>query len=240
MKVANPEGQNWFPLHVLREREISYGLIERVAAAGLDTLMFTVDTPVAVARLRDKRKGYSIPPQLTLGTMVNVIPRPWWWDFLTNSSLQFASLSSTVGTVGELLDSATDPSVNFDDLKIIRAMWPGKFVVKGVQNLEDSKRLAGLCVGVIPLSNHGGRQLDRAPIPFHLLPDVVREVGNGTEMMVDTGIMNGADIVASIVLGPKFTGVGRAYLYGLMAPVPASNRTPVRTTASPTKTAAKA
>ena len=96
-------------------------------------------------------------------------------------------------------------------------MWPGKLVVKGVQNLDDSKKLADLGVDGILLSNHGGRQLDRAPIPFHLLPEVVREVGNDTEVMVDTGIMNGADVVAAMALGAKFTLIGRAYLYGLMA-----------------------
>lgn len=218
VKAANPHGRNWFQLYVMRQREISYGLVERAAAAGFDTLMFTVDTPVAGARLRDKRNGFSIPPQLTLGTIVNAIPRPWWWfDFLTTPPLEFASLSSTGGTVGELLDSAMDPSISFDDLQIIRDMWPGKLVVKGVQNVEDSKKLATLGVDGILLSNHGGRQLDRAPIPFHLLPEVVREVGKDTEVMVDTGIMNGADIVASIALGAKFTLIGRAYLYGLMA-----------------------
>jgi L-lactate dehydrogenase (cytochrome) len=202
----------------MRQREISYGLVERAAAAGFDTLMFTVDTPVAGARLRDKRNGFSIPPQLTAGTIVNAIPRPWWWwDFLTTPPLEFASLSTTGGTVGELLDSAMDPSINFDDLKIIRDMWPGKLIIKGVQNVEDSKKLAKLGVDGILLSNHGGRQLDRAPIPFHLLPAVVKEVGKDTEVMVDTGIMNGADIVASIALGAKFTLIGRAYLYGLMA-----------------------
>lgn len=218
VKAANPNGRNWYQLYVMRDREISFGLVERAAAAGFDTLMFTVDTPVAGARLRDKRNGFSIPPQLTVGTIINAIPRPWWWwDFLTTPPLEFASLSSTGGTVGELLNSAMDPSINFDDLEIIRAMWPGKIVVKGVQNVEDSKRLADLGVDGILLSNHGGRQLDRAPIPFRLLPDVVREVGKDTEVMVDTGIMNGADIVASIALGAKFTLVGRAYLYGLMA-----------------------
>ncbi len=218
MKAANPDGRNWFQLYVMRQREISYGLVERAAAAGFDTLMFTVDTPVAGARLRDKRNGFSIPPQLSLGTIVNAIPRPWWWwDFLTTPALEFASLSSTGGTVGELLDSAMDPSINYDDLKIIRDMWPGKLVIKGVQNVEDSRTLADLGVDGILLSNHGGRQLDRAPIPFHLLPDVVREVGKDTEVMVDTGIMNGADVVASLALGAKFTLVGRAYLYGLMA-----------------------
>ncbi len=218
VKAANPDGRNWFQLYVMRQREISYDLVERAAAAGFDTLMFTVDTPVAGARLRDKRNGFSIPPQLTVGTIVNAIPRPWWWwDFLTTPPLEFASLSSTGGTVGELLDSAMDPSVTFDDLKVIRSMWPGKLVVKGVQNVEDSKKLTGLGVDGILLSNHGGRQLDRAPIPFHLLPEVVREVGKDTDVMVDTGIMNGADIVASIALGAKFTLIGRAYLYGLMA-----------------------
>jgi len=218
VKAANAHGRNWFQLYVMRQREISYGLVERAAAAGFDTLMFTVDTPVAGARLRDKRNGFSIPPQLTLGTIVNAIPRPWWWwDFLTTPPLEFASLSNTGGTVGELLDSAMDPSINFDDLKTIRAMWPGKIVIKGVQNVEDSRRLADLGVDGILLANHGGRQLDRAPIPFHLLPEVVREVGRDTEVMVDTGIMNGADIVASIALGAKFTLIGRAYLYGLMA-----------------------
>ena len=218
VKAANPDGRNWFQLYVMRQREISYGLVERAAAAGFDTLMFTVDTPVAGARLRDKRNGFSIPPQLTLGTIVNAIPRPWWWwDFLTTPPLEFASLSSTGGTVGELIDSAMDPSISFEDLKIIRGMWPGKLVVKGVQNVEDSKTLADLGVDGILLSNHGGRQLDRAPIPFHLLPEVVREVGKDTTVMVDTGIMNGADVVASLALGAKFTLVGRAYLYGLMA-----------------------
>ena len=218
VRAADPNGRLWFQLYVMREREISYGLVERAAKAGFDTLFFTVDTPVAGARLRDKRNGFSIPPHLTMKTLLNAIPRPWWWfDFLTTPKLEFASLSSTGGTVGELLDNAMDPSINYEDLKIIREMWPGKIVIKGVQNLEDSKKLADLGVDGILLSNHGGRQLDRAPVPFHLLPEVVREVGMDTEVMVDTGIMNGADIVASMALGAKFTLVGRAYLYGLMS-----------------------
>ena len=218
VKAANPVGRNWFQLYVMKQREISYGLVERAAAAGFDTLQFTVDTPVAGARLRDKRNGFSIPPALTLGTIVNAIPRPWWWwDFLTTPKLEFASLSTTGGTVGELLKAAMDPTISYDDLDIIRGMWPGKLVVKGVQNVTDAARLVDLGVDGIVLSNHGGRQLDRAPIPFRLLPHVVREVGKDATVMVDTGIMNGADIVASIALGAKFTLIGRAYLYGLMA-----------------------
>lgn len=110
-----------------------------------------------------------------------------------------------------------DPTISYEDLDVIRSMWPGKIVVKGVQNLEDSKRLIDLGVDGIVLSNHGGRQLDRAPIPFRLLPEVVREVGKDATVMIDTGIMNGADIVAAVALGAKFTLIGRAYLYGLMA-----------------------
>lgn len=218
VKAANPDGRNWFQLYVMRDREISYDLTRRAAAAGFDTLQFTVDTPVAGARLRDRRNGFSIPPQIALKTILNAAVRPWWWyDFLTTPKLEFASLSSTGGTVGELLDAAMDPTISYDDLDVIRGLWPGRIVVKGVQNLEDARALADRGVDGIVLSNHGGRQLDRAPVPFHLLPDVVREVAADLEIGVDTGIMHGADIVACMALGADFTMIGRAYLYGLMA-----------------------
>ncbi len=215
---ANPHGRNWFQLYVMRDREISYGLTERAAQAGFDTLLFTVDTPVSGERLRDKRNGFSIPPALTPKTVLNALPRPWWWwDFLTTPKLEFASLSSTGGTVSELLNAAMDPTIGFEDLAVIRSLFPGKLVVKGVQTLSDARRLADLGVDGIVLSNHGGRQLDRAPVPFQLLPEVSKEVGKDLEIAVDTGVMNGADIVASIALGARFTLIGRAYLYGLMA-----------------------
>jgi len=218
VKAANPNGRNWFQLYMWKDRERSMALVDRAAASGFDTLLVTVDVPVAGARLRDKRNGFSIPPQLTLGTVLNALPRPEWWiNFLTTEPLAFASLNRWSGTVGELLDTMFDPTVTYEDLAWIKEQWPGKLVVKGVQTVDDAKRLAALGVDGITLSNHGGRQLDRAPIPFHLLPEVVREVGKDTEVHVDTGIMSGADIVASIALGAKFTMVGRAYLYGLMA-----------------------
>lgn len=218
VRDAAPDGRNWFQLYMWKDRERSMQLVERAAAAGFDTLLVTVDVPVAGARLRDKRNGFSIPPALTVGTIVNAIPRPWWWwDFLTTEPLAFASLSSWDGTVAELLDFMFDPTVTYDDLRWIKEQWPGKLVVKGVQTVDDAKRLTDLGVDGITLSNHGGRQLDRAPIPFHLLPKVVREVGKDTEVHLDTGIMSGADIVASVSLGARFTLIGRAYLYGLMA-----------------------
>ncbi|MBO0819973.1 MAG: alpha-hydroxy-acid oxidizing protein [Nocardiopsaceae bacterium] len=218
VRAANPKGRNWFQLYVMRDREISYELTRRAAAAGFDTLFFTVDAPVGGARLRDRRNGFSIPPELTLRTIVDAIGRPWWWyDFLTTPKLEFASLTSTGGTVEQLLDSAMDPTISFADLDVIRGLWPGQLVVKGVQSVEDARILVGLGVDGIVLSNHGGRQLDRAPVPFYLLPEVVKAVGDRTEIAIDTGIMDGADIVAAIALGARFTLVGRAYLYGLMA-----------------------
>lgn len=216
--AANPDGRNWFQLYMWKDRDRSMALVERAAHAGFDTLLVTVDVPVAGARLRDVRNGMTIPPSITARTVLDALPRPrWWFDLLTTEPLAFASLDRWSGTVAELLDTMFDPTVTYEDLKWIRTQWPGALVVKGVQSLPDAKRLAGLGVDAITLSNHGGRQLDRAPIPFHLLPEVVREVGMDVEVHLDTGIMNGADIVAAVALGARFTMVGRAYLYGLMA-----------------------
>jgi L-lactate dehydrogenase (cytochrome) len=218
VRSANPNGRNWFQLYMWKDRDRSRALIERAAAAGYDTLLVTVDVPVAGARLRDVRNGLTVPPQLTFTTVLNSMTKwEWCFNFLTTEPLAFASLNSWTGTVADFLDSMFDPTVTFEDLAWIKRQWPGNLVVKGVQTLVDAKRLAALGVDAIVLSNHGGRQLDRAPVPFHLLPQVVREVGSDVEVHIDTGIMNGADIVASIALGARFTLVGRAYLYGLMA-----------------------
>ncbi|MEV0341788.1 alpha-hydroxy acid oxidase [Nocardia sp. NPDC050713] len=215
---ANPHGRNWFQLYMWKDRDRSMALVERAARAGFDTLLVTVDVPVAGARLRDKRNGMTIPPTLTPATVLDALPRPRWWiDFLTTEPLAFASLDRWSGTVAELLDTMFDPTVDFDDLAWIRDKWPGKLVVKGVQTLADARAVVDVGVDGIVLSNHGGRQLDRAPVPFHLLPSVAAELGRDTEIMLDTGITSGADIVAAIALGARFTLIGRAYLYGLMA-----------------------
>jgi L-lactate dehydrogenase (cytochrome) len=218
VRAMNPDGRNWFQLYMWKDRDRSMQLVDRAAAAGFDTLLVTVDVPVAGARLRDVRNGFSIPPALTPGTVLNAIPRPEWWaNFLTTEPLQFASLSEWSGTVAELLDTMFDPTVTFEDLEWIRDQWPGKVVVKGIQTVADAQAVTDRGVDGIVLSNHGGRQLDRAPIPFHLLPKVAKEVGSDTQIILDTGIMSGADIVAALAMGADFTLVGRAYLYGLMA-----------------------
>ena len=216
--AANPGGRNWFQLYMWKDRDRSLELVQRAAGAGFDTLLVTVDVPVAGARLRDRRNGMTIPPKLKLTTALDAVRRPaWWFDFVTTEPLAFASFDRWEGTVAELLDTMFDQTLTDEDLAWIRDRWAGKLVVKGVQTLDDARRIASLGVDGITLSNHGGRQLDRAPIPFHLLPDVAREVGRDVEVHLDTGIMNGADIVASVALGARFTLVGRAYLYGLMA-----------------------
>ena len=213
-----PNGRNWFQLYMWKDRERSMALVERAAAAGFDTLLLTVDVPVAGARLRDKRNGMTIPPQLTAKTIINALPRPEWWiNFLTTEPLKFASLVSWNGTVGELLDKMFDPTVTFEDLKWIREQWKGKLVVKGIQNVDDAIRAVKAGADAVTLSNHGGRQLDRAPVPFHLVPETVKAIGKDAEVHVDTGIMHGADIIAAIAKGANFTLIGRAYLYGLMS-----------------------
>ncbi|MEY3257139.1 MAG: hypothetical protein RL443_148 [Actinomycetota bacterium] len=216
--AAAPLGRNWFQLYMWKDRDRSMALVDRAKKSGFDTLVLTVDVPVAGARLRDVRNGMTIPPSLTAKTIINAIPRPAWWiNFLTTDPLKFASLDSWNGTVAELLDSMFDPTVTYEDLKWIRQQWTGNLVVKGIQNVGDAVASIEAGADAIILSNHGGRQLDRAPVPLHLLPEVIKEVGNKAEVHVDTGIMHGQDVVAALASGAKFTWIGRAYLYGLMA-----------------------
>ncbi|MCM6778342.1 alpha-hydroxy-acid oxidizing protein [Nocardia sp. CDC159] len=216
--ATGPGARNWFQLYMWKDRERSLALVDRAARAGFDTLLVTVDVPVGGARLRDARNGMTVPPSITLGGALDALRKPrWWWDFLTTEPLAFASLDRWSGTVGQMLDAMFDPTVGFDDLVWLRERWPGRVVVKGVQTVADAKRLAGLGVDGIVLSNHGGRQLDRAPVPLQLLPAVRAEVGDDLEIHLDTGIMHGGDIVAALALGARFTLIGRAYLYGLMA-----------------------
>ena len=125
-------------------------------------------------------------------------------------------MDSWNGTVAELLEEIFDPTVSFDDLSWIAKQWDGPVVVKGIQTVENAVQSVKAGATAIQLSNHGGRQPDRAPVPFEILPQAVKEIGD-TEVYLDTGITHGADIVASFAAGAKFTFIGRAYLYGLMA-----------------------
>jgi isopentenyl diphosphate isomerase/L-lactate dehydrogenase-like FMN-dependent dehydrogenase len=216
--AAAPNGTNWFQLYMWKDREGSMALVERAAKMGVKNLMLTVDVPVAGARLRDSYNGMTVPPRLNVKTVLNAIPRPEWvWNFLTTPPLQFAAMNKWNGTVGELLDYMFDPTMTFDDLKWIRENWKGTLTIKGIQTIEDANKCAKYGVDAVLLSNHGGRQLDRSPVPFHLLGQVRKELKKDIEVHIDTGIMHGGDILAAIAHGAQYTYVGRAYLYGLMA-----------------------
>lgn len=216
--AAAPAASKWFQLYVWRDRAPAKDLVERAAAAGYHALVLTVDTPVAGARLRDVRNGLTIPPALSLRTFLDGARHPsWWFNLLTTEPLAFASLASTEGTVAELINRVFDPSLSMADLEWLRGAWSGPLVVKGVQSAADAVRVADAGADAVWLSSHGGRQLDRAPVPLELVPGVVDALGGRAEVLVDTGITSGADVVAAVALGATAAMVGRAYLYGLMA-----------------------
>jgi L-lactate dehydrogenase (cytochrome) len=208
----------WFQLYVSKDRAQAEDLMARAWANGFDTLVLTVDAAVGGIRRREVRNGLTIPPQLTAGTLAQMALFPRWWaNVLTTEPLQFASLASTGGTVGDLLTRVFDPSVTFADLDWLRDQWPGRVVVKGIQCVDDAVEVAGLGVDGLVLSNHGGRQVDLGSVPLELLPEVVDRVGDRTQVLLDGGVMSGADVVAAVGLGARAVLVGRAYLYGLMA-----------------------
>lgn len=215
---AAPGLNRWFQLYVWRDRAFSQDLIERARAAEYSALVLTVDVPVAGRRLRDIYNGLTIPPNLTVKTLADGALHPaWWWDLLTTEPLTFASLTSSGGTVAELVDRIFDPGVGFDDLAWLREAWGGPVIVKGIQNIADAVAAVERGADGLVVSNHGGRQLDRAPTTLEVLPDIVDAVGERAEVYVDGGILSGADIAAAVAMGARAAMVGRAYLYGLMA-----------------------
>lgn len=218
LMAAAPTGRNWFQLYLWRDRAATLELIESARTAGYDTLVLTVDTPVAGNRLRDARNGLTIPPTLNLRTLLDMSRHPAWWaNLLTTEPLEFAALRTFDGTVAELVDTMFDPALTFEDLAWLREQWGGNLVVKGLQAVEDVSLVVDTGVDGIVVSNHGGRQLDRAATPLELLPAVVDAVDGRCQVFLDTGILSGADIVAALGMGADACMVGRAYLYGLMA-----------------------
>jgi L-lactate dehydrogenase (cytochrome) len=218
LAAAAPETRRWFQLYLWRDRARSAELIRQAEEAGYEALVLTVDTPVGGPRLRDVRNGMTIPPTLTLKTFLDGALRPgWWFDLLTTRPLEFASFTNWGGTAAELANHMFDPSATIGDVGWLREAWPGKLVVKGVQNTEDAQAVVAAGADAVVVSNHGGRQLDRAPVPLEVLPSVVQAVGDRAEVYIDGGVLSGADAVAAVCLGATAVLVGRAYLYGLMA-----------------------
>ncbi len=215
---AVPDCERWFQLYVWKDRSFSRELVERAHASGYRVLVLTVDVPVAGSRLRDVANGLTIPPKLTFRTLLDGALHPsWWWDLITTEPLRFATLSDSGGTVADLIDRVFDPGVGFDDVEWLKSIWPGPVVVKGVQTPGDALMAAERGADAVVVSNHGARQLDRAPVTLEVLPEVVRSVGDRVEVYVDGGVMSGADVAAAVAMGADAVMAGRAYLYGLMA-----------------------
>ena len=218
LATAVPDARLWFQLYLWRDRAASRDLIDRALAAGYEALMLTVDTPVAGARLRDVRNGMTVPPALTLKSFADMALHPgWWFNLLTTEPLTFAARRNWAGTVAELIDQMFDPTITMADLAWLRGAWPRPLVIKGIQTVEDARAVVDLGADAIVVSNHGGRQLDRAPTPLEQLPGIVDAVAERAEVYLDGGILTGADIVAAVSMGARACLVGRAYLYGLMA-----------------------
>jgi L-lactate dehydrogenase (cytochrome) len=218
LAAAAPSGRRWFQLYLWNDRAASRELVARAAAAGYEALILTVDTPVVGARLRDVRNGLTLPPALSWRTLLDGATHPaWWFDLLTTPALEFASLSSFDGTVAELAGRLFDPALSMADLAWLREQWTGPLVVKGILTAQDARAVVDAGADAVLVSNHGGRQLDRAPTPLEQLPRIVEAVGDRAEVYLDGGVRTGADAVAAVCLGARAVFIGRAYLYGLMA-----------------------
>jgi len=218
LAAAVPAARRWFQLYLWRDREASRDFVDRALAAGYEALVLTVDTPVAGSRLRDVHNGLTIPPALTPRTVADAALHPaWWFNLLTTEPLEFASLRSWGGTVAQLADRVFDPAASLADVRALRDAWPGPLVIKGVMTADDARAVVAAGADAVVVSNHGGRQLDRAPTPLEQLPAVVAAVGDRAEVYLDGGVLNGADVVAAVAFGARTVLVGRAYLYGLMA-----------------------
>jgi L-lactate dehydrogenase (cytochrome) len=218
LAAAAPETDKWFQLYLWDDRDAGVELVRRARAAGFTTLMLTVDTPVAGARLRDVHNGFTIPPTLSLRTLADIALHPgWWFNKLTTEPLRFAVFSETQGTVADLINRVFDPTITIADLGWLRDEWDGPIVIKGIQTIADAEAVVDAGMDAIVISNHGGRQLDRAPTPLEQLPAIATAIGDRAEVYVDGGVLNGADVVAAVASGARAVLVGRAYLYGLMA-----------------------
>ena len=213
-----PSPDLWFQLYVLKDRGQVQDLLDRAWASGYRVLVVTVDTVVAGNRIRDKRNGLSIPPDLSLQTMLQVASRPvYWYRLLSGPALDYANFTDRPATTIMQTVEFFDPAINWDTLDDLRARWPGKLVIKGPVGVPDAQRAVEVGVDGIQLSNHGGRQLDRAIPPVELIGPVREAVGPSVTIMVDSGIRHGADVVVALALGADAGVLGRAYLYGLMA-----------------------
>lgn len=222
-------GRKWFQVYVWKDRGLVEEMIARAAAAGYEALVVTVDTAVLGRRERDVRRGFSLPPKIGIGTLVDGAVHPGWtWAFVRAEPIRFANVvGSGAGpgasdgadavSLAEYVNAQFDPTLSWRDLDWMRARWDGPIVLKGVQTVEDAVLAADAGIEAVALSNHGGRQLDGAPAPVDLVAPVADAVGDRVEVICDGGVRRGSDVVKAVALGARAAMAGRAYLYGLGA-----------------------
>jgi L-lactate dehydrogenase (cytochrome) len=219
--AARAAGQDdiWFQLYMLKDHGLTLELVRRAADSGYRALVVTVDTTVTGFRARDEHNGLVIPPELTVSTMASIGSRPAYWiRMLRNPAIKFANLPPDFqsGTVASGIANFS-ASITWDNIAELRERFPGKLIVKGPLGAADARRAIEAGADGIQLSNHGGRQLDRAIAPIDLIAEVREALGDGPSVLVDSGIRHGADLVVALALGADAGLIGRAYLYGLMA-----------------------
>jgi L-lactate dehydrogenase (cytochrome) len=222
-EVGAVGGSLWFQVYVWRDRGLVKEMVDRAAGAGYEALVLTVDTAVLGRRERDVRRGFTLPPKIGLGTLVDGATHPaWTWAFLRAEPIRFANVTghavgdgTTAVSLADYINTQFDPALSWRDVEWLRSSWPGPLVVKGIQTVADARLAADAGVDAIALSNHGGRQLDGAPATLDLVAPVADAVGDRVEIICDGGVRRGSDIVKAVALGARACMAGRAYLYGL-------------------------
>jgi L-lactate dehydrogenase (cytochrome) len=215
----------WFQIYTWRDRPLVEELVARARAAGYTTVWLTVDTAVLGRRERDVRRGFTLPPKIGPGTLVDGAIHPGWTlDFLRNEPIMFSNVvgrreldGSTPISLAAKVAGHFDQSLSWNDIDWLRSIWDGPIVVKGIQTVADAQQAVSMGVEGIGLSNHGGRQLDDAPVPLDLVEPVRDVVGEGVTIICDGGVRRGSDIVKAVALGADAVTVGRPYLYALGA-----------------------
>ena len=208
----------WFQLYIMRDGGLTKELVERAAAAKYRVLVVTVDCFVTGHRTRDRRNGLVIPPELTVRTLASIAGKPGYWiRMLRNPVIDFANFAGRDAVTIEGTGQLFNPAITWDDIADLRALWPGRLVIKGPLGPADAAQAVSVGADGVQLSNHGGRQLDRTVPSVNTIAAVRETVGPDVSVLVDSGIRHGSDIAVALALGADACAVGRAYLYGLMA-----------------------
>jgi len=217
-------GPFWFQLYLMKDHGFSRTLIERAHAAQCPVLVLTMDLHVEGQRVVDVHNGLGIPPKLTLANVLDVAMHPRWaFGMLRSREYTFGNLkdairnSGNLGILSEWVKQQFDPSFDQHDVEWVRKLWPGKLIVKGILDPQDAEIAVAAGADAILVSNHGGRQLDGAPSTAEAFPAVRDVVGDRAELLFDSGIRSGLDLLKALALGARACFIGRAYLYGLGA-----------------------